>query len=379
MHRRRRRGLAQTAVQCSNATVAVAILVFFSVHLALFRQIQQQQQASFLSLDNHQKVTLKATMTLKRRQTKDLLLTSTWDELLTLPIKTTLTDCLQTALAHNKKIQTTKSLFSLQRRVSVNKYPLSTRRGNNNTNTTLVCQPPSAPQHDRDDTTTYAVMLLAHQLDSRSIVINCLKWLLDPACAEIWILLPTDFHLLLNNNNNNKKNEYASRLWRWNSQADHPVQLVRAVTLEESIARVYQQSTRSTVLWATRAWRDDTALLLNLYQENAADGIVAARSYTVCSCRMGLDLHGLVTSRDNLCVFASARDDLHAAATVDWNRATQAMAVWLSQFDVGAMSTVPWKIASGDAASLVSELLAHLGGASKSYNELASLSAANSV
>ncbi|GKY95014.1 hypothetical protein MPSEU_000466700 [Mayamaea pseudoterrestris] len=93
----------------------------------------------------------------------------------------------------------------------------------------------------------YEIIATTRLFNPRTVLVNCLKWLLDANVQQIWILVQMEHYDGLRNDE-----EYGSRLLHWNDMANHPVKLVFADNLWQGIALVNAAACNATII----SWRN---------------------------------------------------------------------------------------------------------------------------
>jgi hypothetical protein len=115
-----------------------------------------------------------------------------------------------------------------------------------------ICSAPPNPS-SVDQSSTYIMLFPTVSQDLRSIFLHCMKWLLDPAVAEIWLLVPEETMDLLH-----KDVPYGNRILAWNHKRKHRVHVASAPTLWEAVAQVDEAASKSvsSVFWVNdEAWQ----------------------------------------------------------------------------------------------------------------------------
>jgi hypothetical protein len=82
---------------------------------------------------------------------------------------------------------------------------------------------------------------------AKTLVLNCLQWLLDSSAGEVWIVLPSHAESALKLPAIGRG--YVSRLWGWNSMAAHPVKLLFAADPWNAIEEIYSRTREAVVIW----------------------------------------------------------------------------------------------------------------------------------
>jgi hypothetical protein len=123
------------------------------------------------------------------------------------------------------------------------------------------------------------------ELALKTIVLNCLQWLLDPGAGEVWILLSSHAESALKLPTFSRG--YMSRLWEWNSTRDHPVKLLFVSDLWTGIDAVYRRTREVVVVWrsASHAFRgsvNETQTGLRLWRESPVR-LYASRTLSLSS------------------------------------------------------------------------------------------------
>ena len=114
---------------------------------------------------------------------------------------------------------------------------------------TFRCQSPSpCESHINND---YGIIVTTKLSNPRTLLLNCLSWLLDAHAKEIWILLPKEHRHRL------EDDDYASRLVSWNKQGNHPVKVIIADTLWQAVKEVDE---RSNLVASVITWRNGDLL-----------------------------------------------------------------------------------------------------------------------
>jgi hypothetical protein len=216
-----------------------------------------------------------------------------------------------------------------------------------------------------DQSSNYIMLFPTASQDLQSIFLHCMKWLLDPAVAEIWLLLPEETRSLLHNDI-----PYGNRILEWNRKRKHRLHLAFAPTLWEAVAQVDDAASKSisSVFWVNdevwqgnhigihtgwELWKEDPSALvvargwaLPGETEGSTQDVQGTTLTTLCP-RDSLpnvvavfneddipslvDLIGSFHHRDYLCflrhpVLAPLQADAH-----DWRDMQWVMAWWLAQ------------------------------------------------
>lgn len=244
------------------------------------------------------------------------------------------------------------------------------------------------------DLSTYSMLVVVElkeqSTDSvRGLVLNCLKWLLDPGAKEIWILIPKSSQTELLTNE--KHREYASRLVQWHSQAHHPVRLVFASTLWEAMSYVSARTEEAAVLWmdgdapflgnklgtqsAFQRWKEEPTGILTpqAWTLSPRSGVSSNTTWkgskpyqspcdTASPCRHDTGtiplipaLHGMIHHSSYLCYLShTVLKDLRTAAYT-WDLARSAISIWMVYVSPVALSTYPFRLSAAQHAVTVTE------------------------
>jgi hypothetical protein len=244
--------------------------------------------------------------------------------------------------------------------------------------------PPSSSSVDQSS--NYIMLFPTHSQDLQSIFLHCMKWLLDPAVAEIWLLLPEETIILLHNDI-----PYGNRILEWNRKRNHRLHLAFAPTLWEAVAQVDDAASKSisSVFWVNdevwqgnhmgihagwERWKEDPSALVAARgwalpgeTEGSTQDLQGATLTTLCP-RDSLpnvvavtsdddipslvDLIGSFHHRDYLCflrhpVLAPLQADAH-----DWRNMQWVMAWWLAQVTGRSPRTFSPSIKDGQAIKM---------------------------
>lgn len=252
----------------------------------------------------------------------------------------------------------------------------------------------SAPSNSSsiDQSSNYIMLFPTASKDLRSIFLHCMKWLLDPAVAEIWLLVPQETREILRNDL-----LYGNRMLAWNHKRKHRVRIAFAPTLWEAVAKVDDAASKSTssVFWVNdevwqgnhigihagwELWKQDTsalvaargwALLDDTSQKERSTQDAQVDTLTTLCPRDSLpsvvavtesedipslvDLIGSFHHRDYLCFLRHPLLASLQADARDWRDMQWVMAWWLAQVTGHAPRTFSPRIMDGQEIQVQSD------------------------
>jgi hypothetical protein len=252
----------------------------------------------------------------------------------------------------------------------------------------------SAPSNSSsvDQSSNYIMLFPTVSQDLRSIFLHCMKWLMDPAVAEIWLIVPDETRDLMH-----KDVPYGNRILAWNHRKKHRVHVASAPTLWKAVAQVDEAASRSVsaVFWVNdeawlgnhrgihagwELWKQDTSALVaargwglpggTSQKEGSRQDLQGTTLTTICprdsmpsvvaltnsnDMPSFVDLIGSFHHRDYLCflrhpVLASLQADVH-----DWRDMQWVMAWWLAQVTGRSPRTFPPRIKNEQEINMQSD------------------------
>jgi len=142
--------------------------------------------------------------------------------------------------------------------------------------------------------TTYAILAVVGKpsspspvntmatIDLRSVLVDCMKWLLDPDASEIWLVLPLNARTALE-----ADRPYGRRLLAWDEQPQHPVHLAFAESIWDGVAQVHAASEETAIVWwriTEGSWRgnfrNDVRTGMRLWRRRVS-GIYSSRAWSI--------------------------------------------------------------------------------------------------
>jgi hypothetical protein len=132
-----------------------------------------------------------------------------------------------------------------------------------------------------DQSANYIMLFPTVSKDVQSIFLHCMKWLLDPAVAEIWLLIPDETIDLLQ-----KDVPYGNRILAWDNKRKHRVHIASAPTLWKAVAQVDEAASKSvsSVFWVNdKIWQGNHRGIhagWDLWKQDTS-ALVAARGWSL--------------------------------------------------------------------------------------------------
>jgi hypothetical protein len=175
----------------------------------------------------------------------------------------------------------------------------------------------------------YILIFPTASQDLRSIFLHCMKWLLDPAATEIWLLVPDETRDLLK-----QDVPYGNRILAWDQKKRHPLKVAFAPNLWEAVARVDDAASTSisTVFWVNEAWQGNHGGIhagWELWKQDAST-MVASQGWSLTgdnNLKEGAqDLQGITTT--TICPYHS----LHSTVTVTGSKAVPSLVDLVGSF-----------------------------------------------